>query len=339
MRTPVGDAVVTILEEHPNYPSRTLAGILCDRHPILFPHLEQARNAIRHYRGAHAGGGNFSAGRYHRPHGTQSDRLCPMPAPLESGKPWRIVPVEFKRALVLFDVHIPYHARKPLEMAVKYGREFRPDCIILGGDVVDFYAVSFWEKNPEERCLRDEIEAGKLFLEYLRDRFPRARIIYKEGNHEERLWRYCAARAEDLFGLLDSDGRRILRLDSLLDFKNYGVELVDNKQPIRCGPHLHILHGHEFRAPFQNPVNPARGLYLRAKCNAICGDLHQSSSHTEAGLTHTVSCWSAGALCDLHPRYMPLNKWNHGFATIELAGDAWSLQNKKIIGEKTVVSA
>jgi hypothetical protein len=50
-----------------------------------------------------------------------------------------------------------------------------------------------------------------------------------------------------------------------------------------------------------------------------------------------MSCWSVGGLCNLRPKYMPLNKWNHGFATIEIHTDGmWSVENKKIISGRVV---
>jgi hypothetical protein len=225
-----------------------------------------------------------------------------------------------------------------LALALAHGKRIGVDCIIINGDMSDFYRISKFDQNPESHKLVDEVEMCRLFLEHLRDRFPKAQIFLKEGNHEERLWRYCFTRCPDLWELKDGDGEKLLGLANLFDVKTYGVTVVADKRPIRAGKHLHLLHGHEFRSPFQNPVNPARGLYLRAKCNAVCGDLHQSSNHTETGLIQTVSCWSAGCLCDLHPQYMPLNKWNLGFGIINLFGDQWSYENFKIISG-TVVSA
>lgn len=38
--------------------------------------------------------------------------------------------------------------------------------------------------------------------------------------------------------------------------------------------------------------------------------------------------WSTGCLCDLHPDYAPLNKWNHGFAFVEVFnGGKFEVQN------------
>jgi predicted phosphodiesterase len=331
----VTEAVKRILTELPDYPSRTLARLLIEREPKLFHTIESARGIIRTHRGAN---GNIAVKdcSFKRPHGHQSDGLERLPKPIAEPHTWRIVPVTFKRALIIGDMHIPFHDLDALKIALRHGKKLEVDCVILNGDVLDFYALSFWEKDPRLRNFAQEIEWGKSFLETLRDSFPKAQIIYKEGNHEERLWRYIAAHAPDLLGVRTGGGLDLLSLATLLDFASYDVRLVDNKQPIRAGAHLHILHGHEFRAPFVNPVNPARGLFLRAKCNAICGDLHQTSSHTESGLDKTMSCWSHGHLGQARPRYAPLNKWNHGFATMELDGNDWALENHKIISGKVV---
>ena len=327
-----GEVVAAFLREHRNLPSRSAARMLTELHPGLFKDIETARARVRYYRCAQGkrnairAAGNGLA----RPHGSQRDAVWDLPEPIGEAHTWREIPVECRRALVISDIHIPFHDRAALDLALKEGKRRAVDCVILNGDVVDFHSVSFWERDPRLRDLSAELEATEYFLESLRDRFPKARIVYKDGNHEERLPRWVWTHVPEFAGLAG------LQLKNLLHLDDYGIEHVGDKQPLRVGPHLRILHGHEFRAPFLNPVNPARGLYLRCKCNALCGDLHQTSQHTESGLTHTVSTWSVGALCDLRPKYMPLNKWNAGFAVVEVRGDAWSVENLKIIGGQVV---
>ena len=322
-----------------NWPSRTIAGWLVEKYPSVFSGFESAYSAVRYYRGA-IGKKNRrkkveSIGLL-RPHQEAHAQEIPLPESLADNSNWDAVQIEFKRALVIQDVHIPYHDSKAVTLALDEGKRKGVDCIIINGDLCDFYAISSWDKDPTARDFDSEIQSCRLFLEHLRDRFPKARIVFKEGNHEERIWRFMWRKSPELYSLKDGQGKKLLNLRSLMDADNYGVEVVAEKRPIRCGDHLHLLHGHEFRTPFTNPVNPARGLYLRAKCNAFCGDLHQSSNHVETGLTHTVSCWSGGCLCDLHPPYSPLNKWNLGFALVNLSKGQWDLDNKKIIGGQVV---
>lgn len=336
--TLVGEITKKALERFGSkWPSKSIAAWLVKKHPKIFKDVEQARGNIRYYRGA-CGRANREKypKKFKRNFGTQSDGFIPLPDGIEDLKKWEIVSADFKIALLLSDIHIPFHDPMALELAIDEGRRRKVDCIILNGDVVDFYSVSFWEKNPELRDLNGEIQKTRLFLEHLREKFPKARIIYKEGNHEERVWRYAWRNCPDLYSITNRDGQPVLSLGSLMDANEYGVEIVDNRQPILCEKHLYILHGHEFKTPFVNPVNPARGLSLRTKCNAVCGDLHQTSNHVEPGLSHTFSCWSTGCLCDLHPSYMPLNKWNQGFGIINLSGIQWSFENLKIINGQIV---
>ncbi len=228
------------------------------------------------------------------------------------------------RALLLSDIHLPYHNKQALQRAIKYGKDARANMVILNGDALDFFAISFWEKDPRERKFSMEIEMGKLLFEVFREEFPRARIIFKLGNHEERYERYLRVKAPELLGIAD------FQLDNMLGLSKMGVELVEDKRPIRLGT-LNVIHGHEFRF-MPNIVNPARSLYLKARAYATCGHFHQSSNHTDKTIEQRVlSTWSAGCLCDLHPEYLPLNNWCHGFQFVEVDADGKFNMANKII--------
>jgi hypothetical protein len=45
-----------------------------------------------------------------------------------------------------------------------------------------------------------------------------------------------------------------------------------------------------------------------------------------------ITTWSVGCLCELNPAYMPLNRWNNGFAMVELDsnGEDFYFHNKRI---------
>ena len=97
-----------------------------------------------------------------------------------------------------------------------------------------------------------------------------------------------------------------------------------------------MLLWHEWGRGISNPVNPARGAFLRAKACVVIGHLHQTSQHTEPNLFGVnLACWSVGCLCDLHPKYRPINKWNHGFGVLHTQ-DKWAIENHKIENGKIV---
>lgn len=66
-------------------------------------------------------------------------------------------------------------------------------------------------------------------------------------------------------------------------------------------------------------LSPAWGLFNKAKTSAICGHHHQTSENNERDLNgKMITTWSCGCLCELSPDYMPINRWNHGFAIVKI---------------------
>lgn len=291
----------------------------------LFTSKDAAYQAIRTARGSHGNRKRKLA--THEPTQFTADGFGSLPeGKTHFDSEWGSVQIDGKcNALILADAHIPYHNRKSLLSSIDYGRRNGADLVILNGDTLDAFAVSFWEKDPRKRDFSGELKTIREFLGCLRKTFPKARIIYKIGNHEERYERYMRVKAPELLGLNE------FKIESLLHLDKHGIELVSEMRPIRLGE-LNILHGHEYKFAISNPVNPARGLFLRTKAYALCGHFHQSSYHTDKTVEQKViATWSTGCLCDLHPDYMPMNNWCHGFAFVEVGNDGkFNMQNKVI---------
>ena len=145
------------------------------------------------------------------------------PNGLRHNKDFGAYPIKgVKRALLLFDVHAPYHDEEALELAVQDGIDSGCDCVILVGDFMDFYACSFWEKDPRQRDFAGELKMGREMLKSIREAFPGKQIIYKLGNHEERYERWMIAKAPELLGVEDFQIQKLLRLDEL------NIRLHDN---------------------------------------------------------------------------------------------------------------
>ena len=185
-------------------------------------------------------------------------------------------------------------------------------------------------RDPAMPRMREEILKGRQFLEYLRSRFPKARIVYKEGNHDERLERYLASLAPELLGLED------LELESLLRAKDFGVEWVKDKRVVMCGK-LPVVHGHEYRGG--GGVMPARWLYLRTGESTLCGHFHQPSFYSFRTITgKEVGTWSVGCACHLTPKYARLNQWARGWAVIEIAKDGgYHVHNRRLLKDGRAV--
>ena len=207
-------------------------------------------------------------------------------------------------------------------------RKKKVSCILINGDLIDFATISRHEKDWRHRTIDEEFDAVKQFLKGLRKAFPKARIIFKEGNHDERWEKYLYVKAPEIFDCKDFQLEVILRCGEL------GIEVVKEKRKINIG-RLTVLHGHEM--PGGGGVNPARSTFLKTLENTLIGHVHKTSQHTESTLNdHIISSQSTGCLCHLKPLWLPINKWNQGFAYVELdikTGE-YQLENIKIIKGK-----
>lgn len=292
-------------QKFPAASTSALSRILRRDHPKVYPNFNAARCAVRYVRGEKDGATGYK-------HPQVVPRQVAMPKSASKHRAPKII-TDPLRSLLLCDAHIPYHDAKAIEAAIGTGLEYNVGCVVLGGDWGDFYRCSHYERDPETRRLKDELQDNRDSLVYLRQKFPKARIIYRKGNHEHRLTAYMRYHCEELLGIAEFE------IPALLDLDAMGIECVDEYTPIRFGEYLHFIHGNEYGGGAGSPVNPARGLALKTKACSMCGHFHRSSEHTERSIAkHQLSTWSVGCLCDLHPDYASQNQWNHGHAIIEL---------------------
>lgn len=321
-------ALTLVQEEvrrNPEMPARTMARMLLKKHPKLFTSLAACESRIRRTMGI---SGNFPTKVITREK-RRPGLITGLPNPLRDIV-WRATPIAGPcRALILNDVHIPFHDVAALSAALREGQ--RADCnvIVLNGDFFDCYTLSRWQTDPRLRGFKREIDMTRRVLTRIRELFPTAKIVWKLGNHEER---YVAAMTVRAPELLELDR---FSFASVMGIEDFGIEMVQDMRPVRLGK-LNLLHGHEYRFAIQNPVNPARGLFLRGQVNGACGHFHQVSQHSAKNMEDkVVSCWSIGCLCDLHPRYMPLNAWSHGCAIVEVQrSGAFTVRNLRILDGK-----
>lgn len=333
---PVGNKLVKeYLAANPALPSRTIARHLFDAkaNKGIWTSLDNVRSTVRRLRGAQ---GDMCRARVqvvsppsplsHSVKAIESNPFFLPQSDRVEWKPYVVTVSKEDRTLIINDVHLPYHDRDVLTLQIKEGKRRKIDRIILNGDTLDMYQLSRFQKDPRLRNFAGEIEMGKQYLEALREEFPDAEIIWKMGNHDERYEHYLQSNAKELIGVNE------FRFEVLMGFFNLGVTYVTDKRPIQLGHNI-IVHGHEFGQQIFSPVNPARGLYLRAKHTAVCGHHHTTSEHSERALDgKIIVCWSMGCSCDLNPLYRPINSHNHGFGVQTTKPDGtFDFENLRII--------
>lgn len=299
------------LNKYPTTPTLTLAKIICEEHSGI--NTETIRAAIRYHRGAL---GKESRVKNNGEYYWQNDWIKYKATLAEKRKeglsPFKL-PNRKRKVLLLSDLHFPFVDDVALHHALDYGVKMGIDTIYLNGDVIDFKDISRY-KDRRLHTTKFELEQVRGFFGLLRNIFPTAEIYYKMGNHEDRFESYLLLNAEKVLDIPE------FQLEYILQFDNFNIQKIASKQLAYIGK-LAVIHGHEYRM-INNPVNPARGLILRAKESTLMSHLHQGSKHSGKTISgQIITCWSTPCLCDLNPLYHVWNEWGHGFAYIEVEQD------------------
>lgn len=213
------------------------------------------------------------------------------------------------REVVISDVHFNYEDLPAYNLTLKFLKIEQPDLIYLLGDILDFYAVSFHDKDPKRKqSLQDELDYTAKRLAELRAICPKSKIVFHMGNHENRLNRYLSSRAEELRHL------RCLQLDQLLGLEKLKIEFVEYgaKKWIK-----ELLHFHGSELGKKSVVYPSRTAFLDLLCSSICGHYHTFSTYRKDTFDGRVyRSYTNGCLLDKNVEYAYAPNWQTGFTRV-----------------------
>lgn len=100
------------------------------------------------------------------------------------------------------DTHVPYEDPRAFALMLQAMEIWKPDAINVLGDFGDCYTVSSHSKHPGRvNRLEIEVDAVNARLDQL-DALGAQEKHFIEGNHEDRLSRFLADKAPELFGLV-----------------------------------------------------------------------------------------------------------------------------------------
>jgi predicted phosphodiesterase len=216
---------------------------------------------------------------------------------------------ENERAIVLCDVHIPFQDELCVQAIIEYALQNKIDTFVLNGDIIDFYKISRFIKNPTKKSVSNEIEETKKFLTELRYNFPEARIIFKQGNHELRMEHYIMSNASEIYDLISD------LLPIKLNFKELKIEYI--MEPFSVGK-LWVLHGHEKPAG-GNPEWVCNVMWQYVYDHFCVGHFHRTQEKTFKSISGQTFNTNAIGYCAGKMEYAILNKWNQGFMRVDFS--------------------
>ena len=299
-------------------PTLRLARIMYDENNLSFKNVEDARSFLRAIEGKKKGS-NMKITHKHpeRPKN-------PYNLPDSDAKEYTpyIMPY-FEKVGIINDVHLPYHNIAALTAAIDFLKLMEVNAVFINGDLLDFHQLSYFEKDPKAKRFSEELDTMKQFFDIISKEIS-SKIFFKFGNHEERYSKFLVQKAGEISDLQEFDLENIIK-------RRFDCEIIKDKRIVVING-LPYIHGHEFGRGVFSPVNAARGLFMQAKHSAVKGDCHTTSEHTEPDIMGKImTTYSIGSLCELNPKWLPLNKWNHGVAVQHNRGEnQYHLENRRI---------
>lgn len=233
-----------------------------------------------------------------------------------------IVPKGMERHVNIGDTHGIYVDQRTWKAVLDFIRDFKPHQVNLLGDIADFYDISRFDKNPNRRVvLGVEIEfTREVILSELRAAAPRARIVWLEGNHENRLKRYLWSRAPELASLPGLDMRSLFRLESLkIQYQNANLEIGD----------IQMTHGHMAR---KHSGQTAKAMLDDYGTSVIHNHTHRLGAVYKTDRGGEYVAFENGCLCALDPEYIPgVPNWQQGFSV------GWVLESGRFHFEQIAI--
>ena len=294
----------TYRTKYPEMPTKKLARIMYAENNLAFINEERARSSLRYIEGKN---GSTHRSKITIQNGAflKAEARPYNPYNLPKSDETAFEPYIFKghkKVLILSDIHVPYHSIDAITAALQYAKKSKPDALLLNGDTIDCHRLSRFIKDPKKRNFKLELDTFKAMFDIF-EKELKCKIYFKIGNHEERYEHFLYEKAGELVGIEEFEFENIIKA------RARGIEIIGDKRPMK----------------------------LKAKVSCFQGHNHNSSQHSEPTLTgKLVTTWSLGCLSELHPQYMPLNKWNHGFAEVELDenGEDFEFHNYRIFKGK-----
>lgn len=238
---------------------------------------------------------------------------------------------EFIKIGVISDLHGNYLAIDAFSCLIQALSENQFDILYINGDLLDLGWMMSMSKHKinidEERMsLADEIEFTVAYiLKPLRKALKNTKIIFKPGNHEDRLFRIDASNTTGLREYVEA-GLRLdkMKLESMLQFKELKIEMdrgekkdsrnTDTTFLQKFGDRGCLIHG------YLTGQNCLKKYLLTYLSSGTSGHTHSMRREVLSWYGGEYIWQESGCLCrKVNVEYLPIGKhatWTHGFVTI-----------------------
>ena len=196
-----------------------------------------------------------------------------------------------KSIIILPDVHLTESIPKDYLLVKAFIKDFKPDEIILLGDFMDIASLSAWDYDKkrimEGRRFVKEVRRANNELDYLQKYSKK--VIYLEGNHEDRVNRYLDKNPE-MEGMIE--------IPEQLGLKERKINWIKMNGLYKKGT-MYFTHG-----MYTNLHNAKKHLQTLG-CNVCYGHQHGTQTAMQnMKMQRPHMAYALGTLGDKAPSYM-----------------------------------
>ena len=153
-----GQIVLDYLAKYPVWmPSRTLASLIIKENSNHFNDIENVRYLIRYYRGkVGVRNSDKMANKQFLEDFQRTSSQFVMPETWGEDKIVYQLPIGLKKMGFISDLQVPFHDPKAIQLTFDYLNKENIDSLFINGDLVDFYQLSDFQKDPRVRKFDEE---------------------------------------------------------------------------------------------------------------------------------------------------------------------------------------
>jgi hypothetical protein len=218
-----------------------------------------------------------------------------------------------EKIAVIGCVHTPYQDEAAVESTLDFLKFWKPDRVILNGDIYDLFPISKHCRSPKRLLqLADEIDEGRKFNKDLRKTVGAdCEIELDQGNHEARWETYLEEKAPAFLDLEDFSIEKVFQLDKS------GIRYIRGKN----GNYARQMVGEVLVGHFPI-IRPDSGATAKSLVNRYFGSVIAHHSHRMGTFEKTTPTGryigqEGGCLCTMEPEYVEAPNWSQGFVTME----------------------
>jgi len=228
----------------------------------------------------------------------------------------------YEKSIFIGDTHVPFECKTSIKSTLTFIKAFKPNTIFLMGDIIDFYSISTFDKEPNRiTSIQSDIDIAINILKSIRKASNKSKIIYIEGNHEHRLQKYLWKHPE-------ISSLNALNIQNMLNLKEMDIKYI-NQYKTQVYHNFVVEHGSLVR---QQSAYTAKAMLLKRGMSGISGHTHRMGAHYLANMGGNYVWYENGCLCDLNPEYI-IGKpdWMNGLSIGYFKGKRFSIEQIPII--------